>query len=227
MIKPFILSSKANEDLENSIHSLADEFLAKPYTFCTEADAVSRFGELLSETPSFSSHVFSIDGHQIPLVHREYPTFFRFDGKNPTKRLGPPAKRGHYDTVVLRPDVISTNPAEKITNRTLGSGPEGDPPYIFAAVEFKLDRQGWSKARKNGTITAVKKLELSKSEVENSYFVALMRYTAPSMRRWDLYWPEIQEYLGRANGVNSLIAVSWITNSGKPELYRFGNWIIP
>lgn len=107
--------------LETAIGKLIAEFEQTPYTFFTEADAVVRFHELLSKDPAFSNRVRTQDNHEISLIHREYPTFFRFSDENPTERLGPEsrARRGHYDTVILNPDFITAHPAETVLNRSI------------------------------------------------------------------------------------------------------------
>ena len=72
--------------LESAINLLVDEFIQVPYAFFTEADAVSRFHQMLDADPAISRQVKARDGFTVGLVHREYPTFFRFSDKNPTAR---------------------------------------------------------------------------------------------------------------------------------------------
>ena len=57
--------------LEAVIRRLVAEFLQDPYAFFTEADAVSRFCQLLELNPLFSRRVQSRDRYHVSLVHRE------------------------------------------------------------------------------------------------------------------------------------------------------------
>ncbi len=107
--------------LEKAIHKLVNEFLKEPYKFFTEADAVARFHQILDNNTTFNRKAETTDGDEVSLFHREYPTFFRFSGSNPAKRLGPPASRGHYDTAILNPEFVIAHSSETVANRNIGS----------------------------------------------------------------------------------------------------------
>lgn len=85
------------------------DFLDEAYNFFAEADFVARFQNYLESFDSFAQKATTTDGHVVGLIHREYPTFFRFSAKSPTKQLGPPAKRGHYDIVLLSPEFVKAH----------------------------------------------------------------------------------------------------------------------
>ena len=211
--------------LETAIGKLIAEFKQTPYTFFTEADAVVRFHELLSEDPAFSRGVRTADGHEISLVHREYPTFFRFDDRNPTERLGPPARRGHYDTVILNPDFITAHPAETVLNRSIRAVRDQSIIPFQAVVEFKLHTRGWSKGRSRGAIAELGKLHLSTDEAPLRYLVLLMRYPEPRMYRWNTYWPRVRDAAAASEDVASVFTVHWIDPNRKPEVHWFGLWL--
>ena len=118
--------------LENAIHKLVNEFLQAPYVFFTEADAVVRFHQILDADPVIGRRVQTSDGFETNLVHREYPTFFRFSGKEPTARLGLPASRGHYDTVILNSAFVATHPAAKVI--LMNACLHGDEPQMGKAT---------------------------------------------------------------------------------------------
>jgi hypothetical protein len=211
--------------LENAIHRLVDEFVQEPYAFFTEADAVVRFHELLSEDPAFSRRVRTKDNHEISLIHREYPTFFRFDDRDPKERLGPPARRGHYDTVILNPDFVTAHPAETVLNRSIKAVRDQSIIPFQAVVEFKLHTRGWSKGRSRGAIAELGKLHLSTDEAPLRYLVLLMRYPEPRMYRWNTYWPKVRDAAAAREDVASVFAVHWIAPNRETEVHWFGPWL--
>lgn len=211
--------------LENAIHTLVDEFVREPYAFFTEADAVVRFHQLLAGDPSFNLRAQTADVHEISLVHREYPTFFRFDDRNPTARLGPPARRGHYDTVILNPDFVAAHPVEMVLNRDIRAVRSPDIVPFEAVVEFKLHSRGWSKGRAQGVIRELGKLHLSEKEAPLRYLVVLQRYREPRLYRWNTYWPEVCNAAATREDIGSVFAVHWINLNREPEVHWFGRWL--
>lgn len=211
--------------LERSIHLLVREFAQAPYVFFTEADAVARFHQILEDMPVFSQRVKTLDGHEVSLVHREYPTFFRFSDANPTERLSwPRGSRGHYDVAVLNPEFVAAHPAETIHNRSARTRRDETVVPLQAVVEFKLDNLGWSAGRARAAIAELGKLRLS-DESPLKYFVVLMRYTAPTLKRWDLYWHRVKEAAESEPTIQSIVAVHWLSVRSGVEVYRFGNWL--
>jgi hypothetical protein len=213
--------------IERAIHQLVSEFLDEPYRFFTEADAVARFHELLEADPILNQRVTTENGHQIPIIHQEYPTFFRFDDKNPIARLpvSSKARRGHYDLVIMNPEFISAHTAETVKNRNYKfERIEGIQP-LQAVVEFKLDDLGWSNGRTKGIWAEIGKLVLSQEDVELRYLVALMRYRAPNENRWKKYWPQVEQTAQEQCDVRSLFATSWVSIEREPSVSTFGNWL--
>jgi hypothetical protein len=210
--------------LETAIHKLVQEFLQAPYRFFTEADAVVRFHQML-ENPALGQ-VQTRDGYKVSLVHREYPTFFRFADDNPVARLDDDsrASRGHYDTVILNPEFVAAHHAETVKNRDIRNmGDERIVPFE-AVIEFKLDDKGWSKGRARGTIAELGKLDLT-TQSRLRYFVLLMRYNAPNLHRWNEYWPTVSQVAVRKAKIGSIFAVHWLTVDRQPEVYHFGRWL--
>jgi hypothetical protein len=211
--------------LENAIHRLVDEFVQEPYAFFTEADAVVRFHQLIADDPSFNRRTRTDDGHEISLVHREYPTFFRFDDRKPTERLGPPARRGHYDTVILNPDFVAAHPVETVLNRDIKAARNPDIVPFEAVVEFKLHTRGWSKGRAEGVIRELGKLHLSEKEAPLRYLVVLQRYREPHLYRWETYWPKVESDANARKDIGSVFAIHWINLNREPEVHWFGRWL--
>src|SRR6266545_1511975 len=110
-------------NLEQAKHMLVSEFLLEPYRFYTEADAVARFHQILDSDPVINLKVMSKDGFQVPLIHQEFPTFFRFDDKNPLvdPPIGSKLSRGHYDVVILNPSFVAEHTAETGKNRDIAN----------------------------------------------------------------------------------------------------------
>mgnify|MGYP000375833538 CR=1 FL=1 len=210
--------------LENAIHKLADEFAQSPYVFFTEADAVARFHQILDEEPTIGHRVQTRDGFEVSLIHREYPTFFRFSDKNPITRLGSPAHRGHYDTVILNPDFVIAHSVAAVTNRDIKAIRDESITPFQAVVEFKLDNMGWSSGRTEGAIAELGKLHLS-DDAPLRYLVVLMRYSAPSLTRWHKYWPMVTQAATDEPEIGSVFIVQWLTCKRGVEIHHFGPWL--
>ena len=215
-------------NLERAIHQLVDEFLGEPYRFFTEADAVSRFHQLLETDNLLNLHVKSRDGVALSMIHQEYPTFFRFDDAQPTARLDPStgARRGHYDLVLLTPAFIRQHNAETVKNRDIANERIKHIQPFQAVIEFKLDDRGWSSGKTKGAIAEMGKLILSREEADLRYFVGLMRYTAPTENRWNKYWPEVTQAAMDHMDIHSIFATHRIPPVQPPHVQSFGDWCV-
>ncbi len=214
--------------LECAIHELVREFLHEPYRFFTEADAVARFHQILEEDEELSQRVVSKDGISLSMIHQEYPTFFRFEDANPVAREdnNPKARRGHYDLVILEPRFIQAHAAEVVKNRDLANGRIRHIQPFQAVIEFKLDDRGWSMEKTKGAVAEMSKLILSGEEADLRYFVALMRYTAPTETRWNKYWPEVTHAAMERLEIKSIFATHRITTQQNPHVESFGDWLV-
>ncbi len=210
--------------LEKAIQKLVNEFLKEPYKFFTEADAVARFHQILDDNTTFNRKVETTDGQKVSLLHREYPTFFRFSGSNPTKRLGPPASRGHYDTVILNSDFVKAHPSATVANRQIDLPRDKSITPFNAVIEFKFHDYGWSSNRAKSAISELGKLRLSKKESPLRYLIVLTRYRSPVMNRWEKYWPSVNKAAGKHKNIKSIFAVNWLEIENESGFYIFGNW---
>ena len=209
--------------LEKAICRLTDEFAQSPYVFFTEADAVARFHQILDEEPTIGRRVQTRDGFEVSLIHREYPTFFRFSDKNPTARLKPPARRGHYDTVILNPDFVTAHSAATVINRDIKTIRDESITPFQAVVEFKLNNRGWSSGSTKGAIAELGTLRLS-DETPLRYLVVLMRYSAPNLTRWHKYWPMVSQAATDEPEIGSVFVIQWLTCKSGSEVHHFGSW---
>lgn len=214
-------------NLERAIHQLVDEFLGEPYRYFTEADAVSRFHQLLEADPLLNITVKCKDGFSLSMIHQEYPTFFRFDDSQPSARLdaSSKARRGHYDIVILSPGFIRNHSADTVKNRNIERERIKHIQPFQAVVEFKLDDRGWSSEKTKGAIAEMGKLILSRDEAELRYFVGLMRYTAPTENRWNKYWPEVTQAAMDRMEIRSIFATYRMLATPSPHVQSFGDWL--
>ena len=206
--------------------AIVDEFISEPYKYFTEADVVTDCHYRLINI--YTQKTQSIDNIKVDLVHREYPTFFRFDDKNPTRRLDKEtgAKRGHYDVAILNPLFVQSHEINTIVNREIRTEEirnKGITP-LQAVIEFKLFDRSISKGRFKGIICEIDKLLLSE-ESEEYYFVYLQRYKRTNTRAWDRYYGDIEKKLRNSeNKISSVIAVNWLAMGKEPKIMKFGDW---
>jgi len=212
------------ESIEAAIQTLANCFLENPYMFFTEADAVAHFHKLLNEFLSFDRMLQTKDNYHTELIHQEYPTFFRFEKKNPKARLGPPAKRGHYDIAVLNQKFVTSHDAKVVLNRTINTTRDEEIKPLDAVIEFKLDNVGWSSGKAQGAKADLDKLHLS-SEASLRYFVVLMRYMSPKSYRWETYWHGIRKKAKQISDVKSIFVTKWVGNKCGDASYQFNGWL--
>lgn len=125
--------------IEKCINSLGEKFLKWPYNFFTESDAHSylyyyifRFGakplKILYKTKD--------KGVKTVLVHREYPTSFRFLKK--TMELSETGGRGHYDLVILNPNFVGKNSKDEVIAKNFKKCKADEKDHLISAIEFKF-----------------------------------------------------------------------------------------
>jgi hypothetical protein len=217
--------AEIQHSLDTAANQVVSEFLQAPFAFFTEADAVTRFHQILLEDPAVNQKFCTNDGYETSLVHREYPTFFRFNDKNPTEILAddPGARRGHYDIVGLNPSFVEQYNGNTVTNRSIKLAGDPTTSPIYAAVEFKLLNIGWSKLKTEGTIAEMGKLLLSQ-EIPYRYLIVLIRYCSPSFQRWNTYWPIIESAVRDITHIKSVFAVHWLAARTGLDCFHFGPW---
>lgn len=130
---------KLDSEIEKCIKSLGEKFLKWPYNFFTESDAHSflyyyifRSGYKLLKQP-YPTKDSSI---KTVLIHREYPTSFRYSKKN--MRLDEKGGRGHYDLVVLNPDFVASHSIGEVIAKVFKKCCKDENDHLLAAIEFKL-----------------------------------------------------------------------------------------
>lgn len=139
------LNDKLSTDIRRCIRILSEKFRKWPYNFFTESDAHSylyysffRYG-----TPPLKAMYSSRTSKIKPvLIHREYPTFFRYEQKKLIRyhlheHVG---TVGHYDMVVLNPKFVEGHNIEQVISKDnkIRQTVEFEQNHLLAAIEFKL-----------------------------------------------------------------------------------------
>jgi len=108
-----------------AIKSTINKFREHPYYFFTESDIISYFYHRLYST---NHEELTEDKKRIYLVHREYPTNFRYKKSEllndnftqPYPLINKEGDRGNYDLVILDPDFIrNADSEEDIVNKNV------------------------------------------------------------------------------------------------------------
>lgn len=135
----------------DSVRKTINKFRENPYYFFTESDIHSYFYYCMYN----STFEVNRDNRRIYLVHREYPTNYRYSKKtlttsgvntpDYTDKINERTSRGHYDMVVINPDFANkANNINHIINKNIddtkerfnGSKDNLKDELLFA-IEFK------------------------------------------------------------------------------------------
>lgn len=214
--------------LETALHRLVESFWEEPYRFFTEADAVAALQFWVAKRPKLAQVVHTSDGFETGLLHREYPTFFRLSMDDPTERLGPPARRGHYDLVLIDPAYAQRHTAEIVTNRDIGNQGKGSSPPLLAAVEFKLFTRGWNDAKVRDVKKAARKLQLAlelPADVSAAYLCVFQRDVSTKQRPCECYWKKVKEKLKDCPDIRAVVAMCQTKSGQNPFVHYSGPWI--
>ncbi len=166
-----------HNEINRVIWKTANKFRENPYYFFTESDIHSYFYYCIYNTKM----EFIKDGKRIYLVHREYPTNFRYRKKDllNDNYVPPPLKkkvgaRGHYDLAVLNPHFVEkAATCEDIINKNVSLLEKRikatNEDELLAAIEFKYVIKD-SKNFESEVLNDLKKLEIAKKHgVEKAY----------------------------------------------------------
>ena len=218
--------------LETALHRSVESFWEEPYGYFTEADAVALLQNWVARRPGLVKPYITWDDCQTSLLHREYPTFFRFNKSDPVKRLPKPARRGHHDLVLIDPAYVRDHEAETVTNRDIGNHGTVFSPPLLAAIEFKFFARPWSPDRVRGVEQDLKKLNLTLDVVESpayasaAYLCIFQRDISPKLAHWDRHWPTVKKMLVYFSQIRSVVAVCWPKQRERePFVQYIGPWI--
>jgi len=216
-----------NDDLllaiESHIKTLVNRFKGRARNFFTESDIHAYLYHVFYRDKRFSKQYPTADPSvRTILIHREYPTFFRFERKLRVKPAEAHAKRGHHDLVVLNPSFLADHPLTVATNqdnRTISRAPKEKP--LLAAVEFKMPRSRIG----SGTLEEIdidfQKLQLSLEWSQRLYMLIFNRHERMAPERW----PGLERMAAENPDVKALYME--YVGEGEARAYEvkyLGNW---
>ena len=145
-------------ELEACINSLGKKFLMYPYNFFTETDAHAFLFYYMFRYAKrgFKVQYPSIDKDKAVLIHREYPTVFKY--KKKTMVRDPHGTRGHYDLVVLNPEFMEVHKMPEIMMANFNDIDSENPINLFAAIEFKFIKSPLDKGMQGEIVNDIIKL---------------------------------------------------------------------
>ena len=218
--------------LETALHRLVESFWEEPYRYFTESDAITALQSWFVNRPALTQPHCTNDSFETGLLHREYPTFFRFRKSDPVKRLPKPARRGHHDLVLIDPAYVRDHGAETVTNRDIENCGTVSSPPLLAAVEFKFFARPWSSDGVRSVEQDLGKLNLTLDVVESpayaraAYLCIFQRDTSPKLAHWNRHWPTVKKMLTDFPDIRSVVAVCWPTQKDREPFVHYGGpWI--
>ena len=209
--------------IESHVKTLVNRFKGRAGNFFTESDIHSYLYVVFYRDKLFSKQYPTADPSvRTILIHREYPTFFRFNSRLPVKPAPQPAKRGHHDLVVLNPSFLAAHPLATVTNQNISTIPgRPDEKPLLAAFEFKMPRSRIG----SGTLEEIEidfqKLQLSFEWSQRLYMLIFNRHVrmAPEL------WPELERMASENPDVRALYMEN--VGEGKARAYKVeypGSW---
>jgi hypothetical protein len=214
--------------LETALHRLVESFWEQPYRYFTESDAVTALQSWVATRPALGRAYHTADSFETGLLHREYPTFFRLDDKNPTKREKSPYSRGHYDLAVLNPAFIQDYDAEIVTNRRFREGYVYPTPPLVAAVEFKLFVQRWKPEKDTLVRRDMGKLNLALKappDTGSAYMCILWCDAKSEPGPPEVYEKAVEGMLSEFSDIRTVFAICWPHAQRKAFVHYSGSWI--
>jgi len=154
------------EAVWEAIRRTINKFREHPYYFFTESDIHSYFYHCVYSSGASNYEVVR-DGRRIFLVHREYPTNFRYskealllpDYTEPYPLSSRQGDRGNFDIAVINPDFVASAPSvEDIVNknvRLVESRVESDLESVCRELLFAIE----FKFMINNTLTFVREVQ--------------------------------------------------------------------
>lgn len=197
-MKAPVLNTLLAKDINKCIQILSEKFRKWPYNFFTESDAHAylyysffRYG-----TPALKKLYYAKDHMKTVLIHREYPTSYRYSQKelirySLEKREGTTV--GHYDMVVLNPAFVESHKIQQVIskNNTIRQTVRFDDNHVLAAVEFKLLHKGLDKHLREEIHKDFVKLgwALESGQAKEAYMLIFNRYGEEKD-----YWKVLNDY---------------------------------
>lgn len=215
--------------VEDAIRKLVNRFKGRAFNFFTECDIHSYLYHCLYRQDIAKLYPTK-DGNNALLLHREYPTFFRFrrvkKGNRHVFQAGDPrAPRGHYDLAVLNPEFLLRNNVSVVINKDIRHESQRiDVKYnILAAIEFKFIVKRSSLNMLDEIKIDIDKLSHPKGSAESRYLIIFNNYGP--MEDW--FYKKLFDMCSRQSNVKIVYAESYMKNNKKTYGGQyFGDWKI-
>ena len=210
------------DKIEKCIKSTAEKFWRQPYNFFTESDAHSylyyyifRFGSSRYKTPYPTK-----DKRKTVLIHREYPTSFRYRKKN-MKQLKGNGGRGHYDLVVLNPKFMIGHDINEIIAQTYKKCKKDESNHLLAAIEFKLVTKSLDKGLRSEIKKDFKKLRLALS---NKQAISAFMIIFNRANKNEKYHKEFQSLTNKYPEIKAIYVESVFKPKRYAKPFYSANW---
>ena len=216
------MNERLSQDINRCIRTLSEKFRKWPYNFFTESDAHSylylsffRYG-----SPALKKLYYSNDQKKTVLIHREYPTAFRYSQKE-LKRHSLENRKGttvgHYDMVVLNPAFIENHKMQQIISKdnTIRKNIQFADNHLLAAIEFKLLHKPLGQHLKDEIRKDFIKLgwALETGQAKEAYMIIFNRYG-----KEEGYWGVLDEFRREKPDIKLIYRESYYSN-GKHITY--------
>jgi hypothetical protein len=128
------------EKIESKIKTIVNHFRRRPLNYFTESDIHSYLYLAFYRDKNFSRLYPTLNPvEKTILIHREFPTFFKYENKLPIVPSDKAKSRGHYDLVILNPEFVMANSFAVVTNKDYSlMHKKFDITPLIAAIEFKF-----------------------------------------------------------------------------------------
>jgi len=202
-----------SQNIDKCIRILSEKFRKWPYNFFTESDAHSylylsffRYG-----SPALKSLYQSKDHKRSVLIHREYPTFFRYTQKDLSRRYelgGSEGTCGHYDMVVLNPDFINNHEIQQVISKDnkIRQKVNFNDNHLLTAIEFKLLHKPLTENLRSEIKKDFIKLSwaLETKQARDAYMLIFNRYGKEKK-----YWETLEELQREHQGIKLIYQESY------------------
>jgi hypothetical protein len=219
--------------VEDAVRKLVNRFKGRAFNFFTESDIHSYTYHCLYKKDIAKLYPTK-DGSSALLLHREYPTFFRF-GRVKKKLAGrnasvfetgnPAASRGHYDLAILNPEFLRKNILDVVINKDIRySSTRVNVDYnILAAIEFKFIVKEPSMNMLDEIQIDIDRLSYPQDHVRTKYLIIFNNYGP--LYEW--MRKKMEEMCSRQTKVKIVYIESYLKDNKK--IYGgtyFGKWNI-
>ena len=204
--------------IESKIQTLVNHFVRKPSNYFTESDIHSYLYLAFYRDKIFSSQFPTANPiKKTILIHREYPTFFKYDKKIPIVPKEDAKSRGHYDFVVLNPRFVESYSLSIVTNKNYHLLPKKFKyKPVIAAIEFKYIIR-----RINKDMLENIEIDFQKPQASTPYSSVRYVLIFNSFGSLGKYIREIERMKRENPSVKAVYAGAWYDGDNKKSSRRF------